>query len=591
MINTIKNFKWFFGISFLCVLLGVFTFITFINQNFIFLNEDNLQYLLIVDVTLLVVFLILLVRETSKLFSQYTSKKTGSKTSMNYVVQFSLFAFIPSLVIAVFSLVLFNVGLQKYFDQRITSAVNNSYQVAKNYIEESKKSVETDIYLISLDLNRYSEVFFSNPKRFSNIVRAQKNLRKVDELYLIDSSGTILLSDTSNPEDQFIIPSEEIFDKTLEGNLVSVDRSKENKTAYIVKLSNFIDTYLYISKNIQPQLLQYLDETEEAVNFYYTVENNRTGIKITFAIIYIIVVSLLLFLTIVLAITFAGRLTKPIINLISASQSISKGKLDSRVPEIEADEEIKTLNKNFNKMIDRLKKQQEKLLDAERYSAWETVARKLAHEIKNPLTPIQLSIDGLRDKYASRLKDENNNFVNYLQTINRQIKDIEKLVNEFSDFARMPSPILKKINLLKVIDRAVQFYKMSDKNLDLKLKSDSKENYSIKGDEEQLYRVFLNLIKNSIEAIQEKKQKDHNLQGKISVEIVRNNEYIVIKMLDNGSGFNDIKNITKPYYTTKKDGTGLGLPIVSKIINEHNGDINFLKNPKGAQIEISLPSI
>ena len=591
MINTIKNFKWFFGISFLCVLLGVFTFITFINQNFIFLNEDNLQYLLIVDVALLVVFLVLLVRETSKLFSQYTSKKIGSKTSMNYVVQFSLFAFIPSLVIAVFSLVLFNVGLQKYFDQRITSAVNNSYQVAKNYIEESKKSVETDIYLISLDLNRYSEVFFSNPKRFSNIVRAQKNLRKVDELYLIDSSGTILLSDTSNPEDQFIIPSEEIFDKTLEGNLVSVDRSKENKTAYIVKLSNFIDTYLYISKNIQPQLLQYLDETEEAVNFYYTVENNRTGIKITFAIIYIIVVSLLLFLTIVLAITFAGRLTKPIINLISASQSISKGKLDSRVPEIEADEEIKTLNKNFNKMIDRLKKQQEKLLDAERYSAWETVARKLAHEIKNPLTPIQLSIDGLRDKYASRLKDENNNFVNYLQSINRQIKDIEKLVNEFSDFARMPSPILKKISLLKVIDRAVQFYKMSDKNLDLKLKSHSKENYSIKGDEEQLYRVFLNLIKNSIEAIQEKKQKDHNLQGKISVEIVRNNEYIVIKMLDNGSGFNDIKNITKPYYTTKKDGTGLGLPIVSKIINEHNGDINFLKNPKGAQIEISLPSI
>ncbi len=591
MINTIKNFKWFFGISFLCVLLGVFTFITFINQNFIFLNENNLQYLLIVDVTLLVIFLILLIRETSKLFSQYTNKKTGSKTSINYVVQFSLFAFIPSLVIAIFSLILFNVGLQKYFDQRITSAVNNSYQVAKNYIEESKKSVETDIYLISLDLNRYSEVFFSNPKRFSNIVRAQKNLRKVDELYLIDSSGTILLSDTSNPEDQFIIPSEEIFDKTLEGNLVSVDRSKENKTAYIVKLSNFIDTYLYISKNIQPQLLQYLDETEEAVNFYYTVENNRTGIKITFAIIYIIVVSLLLFLTIVLAITFAGRLTKPIINLISASQSISKGKLDSRVPEIEADEEIKTLNKNFNKMIDRLKKQQEKLLDAERYSAWETVARKLAHEIKNPLTPIQLSIDGLREKYANKLKDKNDNFVNYLQTINRQIKDIEKLVNEFSDFARMPAPILKKINILDVADRAVQFYKMSDKNLNLKLKNDSKENYSIKGDDEQLYRVFLNLIKNSIEAIQEKKQKDKNLQGKISVEIVKNNEYIVIKMLDNGSGFNDIKNITKPYYTTKKDGTGLGLPIVSKIINEHNGDINFLKNPNGAQIEISLPSI
>ena len=99
----------------------------------------------------------------------------------------------------------------------------------------------------------------------------------------------------------------------------------------------------------------------------------------------------------------------------------------------------------------------------------------------------------------------------------------------------------------------------------------------------------MNLIKNSIEAIEYKKQKDHDLQGKISVEIVKNNEYIVIKMLDNGSGFNDIKNITKPYYTTKKQGTGLGLPIVTKIINEHKGDIAFLRNPNGAEIEISLP--
>jgi len=591
MINTIKNFKWFFSVSFLCVILGVFTFITFINQGFLFLNEDNLQYLLMLDVTLLLIFLLLLIQETSKLYTQYSKKRSGSKTSINYVLQFSLFAFLPSLVIAIFSLVLFNVGLQKYFDKRITSAVNNSYQVAKNYIEETQKTVETDIYLISQDLNRYSQTFFSSPKRFSNIVRAQKNLRKVDDLYIFDSSGTVLLADVSNPEDEFPIPSEEIFEKALEGNPVSVNLSKENKTAFIIKLGNFIDTYLYISKNIQPQLLQYLDETEQAVNFYYTVENNRTGIKITFAIIYIIIVSLLLFLTIVLAVTFAQRLTKPIINLISASKNISAGKLDSRVPDVDADEEIKSLNQNFNNMIERLKKQQDKLLVAERYSAWESVARKLAHEIKNPLTPIQLSIDSLKEKYSDQLKDKSKNFDNYLSTINRQIKDIEKLVNEFSDFARMPSPILKKINISKVVERAVEFYKMSDKNLNIKVVIDKKQNFNIKGDGDQLYRVFLNLIKNSIEAIEEKKQKDKNLQGKIVVEIDRNNEYIVIKMLDNGPGFNDIKNITKPYYTTKIKGTGLGLPIVSKIINEHNGDVNFLKNTSGAVIEIYLPAI
>ena len=191
MINTVKNFKWFFGISFLCVLLGVFTFITFINQNFIFLNENNLQYLLILNVILLVVFLILLIKETSKLFSQYSAKKTGSKTSLNYVLQFSLFAFIPSLIVAIFSLVLFNVALQKYFDQKITSAVNNSYEVAKNYIEESKRSVEADIFLISSDLNKYYNVYFSNPSKFKQFVRSQRLLRKIDELYLIDSSGSV----------------------------------------------------------------------------------------------------------------------------------------------------------------------------------------------------------------------------------------------------------------------------------------------------------------------------------------------------------------------------------------------------------------
>ena len=591
MIKTIKNFKWFFTVSLLCVLLGVFTFITFINRDFIFLDEDNLQYLLILDVTLLVIFLILLIRETSKLFSQYFKKKTGSKTSLNYVLQFSLFAFIPSLIVAVFSLILFNVALQKYFDQKITSAVNNSYEVAKNYIEESKRSVEADIFLISTDLNKYYNVYFSNPVKFKQFVRTQRLLRKIDEIYLIDSTGSILLKDVNNSDVEFKVPSDEYFNDALEGKPVPIDRSEEKKTAFMVKLNNYIDTYLYITKNVQPQLLNYLDATEQAVNFYYTVENNRTGIKITFAIIYIIVVSMLLFLTIVLAIAFAGRLTKPIINLISASKSISSGQLDSKVPDIESDEEIKILNQNFNNMIDRLKIQQDKLLVAERFSAWETVARKLAHEIKNPLTPIQLSIDRLRDKYSEKLKDEKNEFTKYLETINRQIIDIKKLVDEFSGFARMPSPILKKIDISDVLKRSIEFYKMSNKNINLNLNYDFKKKYLINGDSEQLNRVFINLIKNSIEAINEKKQKDTNLLGKIDVEIIKNNEYIEIKMLDNGSGFKNTKDIIKPYYTTKKEGTGLGLPIVTKILNEHEGDIQFLQNTNGAEIKIYLPKI
>ena len=140
-----------------------------------------------------------------------------------------------------------------------------------------------------------------------------------------------------------------------------------------------------------------------------------------------------------------------------------------------------------------------------------------------------------------------------------------------------------------MIDRALKFYELSHKEVAFNLKNNSGKNIFINGDNEQLYRVFVNLIKNSIEAIEEMKQKDHNLQGKITVEIDKNNEYIVIRIFDNGIGFNETKNITKPYYTTKKNGTGLGLPIVSKIINEHGGELNFVKNQLGAQIDILLP--
>jgi two-component system nitrogen regulation sensor histidine kinase NtrY len=357
----------------------------------------------------------------------------------------------------------------------------------------------------------------------------------------------------------------------------------------MTKLTSLVDTYLYISRNIDEEILRYLNETEQAVSFYYSVENSQTGIKVTFAIIYIIVVTLLLFLSTAIAITFASRLTKPIVNLISASDSISKGALDVKVPEIEADEEFKQLNQNFNQMIERLKEQQDKLLITERYEAWENVARKLAHEIKNPLTPIQLSIDSLREKYKDKLPTEDKNFEKYLETINRQIKDIEKLVNEFSNFARMPRPILKKINVIELINKSLDFIKLTSKNSINFINKKNKQ--FIDGDEDHLNRVFINLIKKSEESILEQLQKDPKIKGNIDIEIVDNNDYIVIRITDNGTGITDAKKAMTPYFTTKKTGTGLGLPIVTKIINEHSGNFSIKnrQDKNGAVVMIMLP--
>ena len=330
---------------------------------------------------------------------------------------------------------------------KLLKAVNNSYDVAKNYLEESKKTVESDVFLMSVGINRASNLFYSNKNRFRNIIRSERLLRRIDDVYLIDSSGNIMFSETKEIDTEFFPPTEEEFDKALEGLPVIISNNVDQKTSVMIKLNSLIDTYFIFQEILSQRILKYLDETEEAVSFYYSVENSQTGIKVTFAIIYIILVTLLLFLSTVIAISFATRLTKPIINLISASENISKGILDTKVPDIESDEEFKMLNKNFNNMIERLKKQQEKLLTAERYSAWESVARKLAHEIKNPLTPIQLSIDRLREKYSNKISEGEKDFNNYLETINRQIKDIENLANEFSNFARMPRPIMKEVNI------------------------------------------------------------------------------------------------------------------------------------------------
>jgi len=366
----------------------------------------------------------------------------------------------------------------------------------------------------------------------------------------------------------------------------------ENQSASIIKLEEFEGKYLYIVKYLDKKISQYLIQSQEAVNFYYTVLNKQTGIKISFILIYLVIVSLLLFLSITIAIRFSSRFFRSINNLIVASAWIGKGNLEIKVPEIKADKDIEILNKNFNLMITKLKSQQEKLLITERHEAWGNLARKLAHEIKNPLTPIQLIIDRLKDKYSEKVGiDDKNKFKEYLSIINKQIKQIENLVNQFSDFARMPKPILKNNNIFQVIDENVLLLKELDNKIEIIFEPNNK-NIIFNSDYEQLSRVFFNLIKNGIESIQEKANKNNNYNGKINIDLYDNIDEIVVIIKDNGVGFgkfeDNVKDILNPYFTTKAKGTGLGLAIVNKIINDHNASIDFISINDGAKIVIKF---
>jgi two-component system nitrogen regulation sensor histidine kinase NtrY len=569
--------------------IGFLTFLTFIDKSVIELSDQNLQLLLIINIVLLVLLFVFIFLEIKKAIRNDIDKD-GLKSNKKYITYFALFTFIPSVLISIFSLFLFSFALEKYFDKKVTTVVNNSYELAKNYVDEVRNKVQSEIVLVAFDVNKSKKFLNDSVREYKRFLNTQKLIRGVDEIHIIDVNKKLLFS-TLEDDDPYVPPVDRALNLVLDDDRpLKIINAFENRSAAIMRLQNFEDRFIYVVKYLDKNISKYLTESEEAINFYYTVEEKSTGIKISFAIIYIIIVSLLLFISISIAIRFSSRFFRSINNLILASTSIGEGNLNIKVPEVKTDKDLEILNKNFNQMIDRLKDQQEKLIINERHEAWGSLARKLAHEIKNPLTPIQLTIDRLKNKYSSDLDEKNKeNFQENLKIINNQIKQIEKLVNEFSDFARMPKPVFQKNDLVMLIKDNIKLLQ----ELDQKIKIDfihNNQQLFFDGDKEQLSRVFLNIIKNSIESIQQKTEKVSDFDKNITIELNDFDSHISLVINDNGIGFknlnNNIKEILNPYFTTKKNGTGLGLSIVNKIINDHNGNIEFISKADGAIIKI-----
>ncbi len=571
--------------------IGFLTFLTFIDKGFIKLTDTNLQYLLIINILLLTSLFVFIFFEIRRAIKTDIDKD-GLKSNKKYITVFALFTLIPSVLISTFSLFLFSFALEKYFDKKVTTVVNNSYELAKNYVDEIRNKIQSDIVLIAFDINKSKKFLNDNVNEYRRFLNTQKLIRDVDEVHVIDINKKLLFT-TLKDNQPYLPPLDGALSLVIDDDRpLKILNAPENISAAIMRLQNFDNRFLYVVKFLDKNISKYLTESEEAINFYYTVEEKSTGIKISFAIIYIIVVSVLLFVSISIAIRFSSRFFRSINNLIYASVSIGEGKFDTKVPEVKTDKDLEILNKNFNLMIDRLRSQQEKLIINERHEAWSNLARKLAHEIKNPLTPIQLTIDRMKSKYSNQVNEnERKNFDENLKIINNQIKQIGNLVNEFSDFARMPKPILKENNLIQIINENVKLLKELDKTIDINFNK-NKEEIFLNSDREQMARVFFNLIKNSIESIQQRAENDSNMEKNITIEVNEENNHIIINIVDSGKGFGifaaNIKDILNPYFTTKKNGTGLGLSIVSKIINDHNGKIEFIPLNEGAKIKIDF---
>ena len=235
-----------------------------------------------------------------------------------------------------------------------------------------------------------------------------------------------------------------------------------------------------------------------------------------------------------------------------------------------------------------------RLISAQRQLAWRDVARRIAHEIRNPLTPIQLSTERIRRRYGEQIDDKDGVFERCINTILRQVSDIGRMVQEFSDFARMPKPTPSRFDLAALITDVVFAQRVV--NPDYRFKLDMPpEGLPIRGDERLLGQAFTNVVKNAAEALSSRPE-NKEAQGVIRVGVQPANDegFIVIEIEDNGPGFPEEarEQLLEPYVTAREGGTGLGLAIVNRVIMDHGGSVQLLE-PKlgadGAIVRIVLP--
>ena len=257
MIAFIKRNLFIIILFLLTLLLSFITFLTFIGRSFIELNQQNLQLVLILNIAFLILFFVLIFVDIKNSIKNNINVR-GSVANRKYIISFGLFTLIPSLLIAIFSLFIFSFALEKYFDKKITTAVNNSYEIAKNYVDEKRNKIQSEIVLIAFDLNKYYNVYKNDLNRFKSFLNTQNLIRDIDKLYLINSAGELIIA--ANNSKYIKIEDQAIEMVRSDDRPLKIINAAENRSAAVIRLQNFDDTFLYVVKSLDKNISNYLIE-------------------------------------------------------------------------------------------------------------------------------------------------------------------------------------------------------------------------------------------------------------------------------------------------------------------------------------------
>lgn len=677
-------------------------------------SATTVLILLNIDLFLLLALGVLVSHHVARLWTNQRSGESGSRLHVRLALLFGVVAITPAIVMMVFAALLFTLGVESWFSERVRTALVESSEVAEAYLAEHIQVIRADALSVASDINRQWPQLNRSNDVLNRFLSNQAGLRGLteavifrDDMQVIAKAGYTFALQTGEQ-----IPLSVIAQANM-GEVAVLTGEGGDRVRALVRLEALPGNYLYVGRFIDAKVLGRVARTQDAVDEYLLLESRRSDIEISFTLLFIVVALLLLVASVWFGLTLATRLAKPIVDLIEASERVRQGDLSVRVEEKAASDEIASLGRAFNRMTSRLGAQREALVEAnsqlderrrfteavlsgvtagvigldpegkitlpnkaasellgvslndgiglplagfvpeflplidevksnrdrtieretpvkrngkaraflvrltieqtdnrivgfvftfdditelqaaQRKAAWADVARRIAHEIKNPLTPIQLSAERLKKRYLSRVGDDTGAFELCTDTIIRHVTEIGQMVDEFSSFARMPQPTMAVTEIVELAKSAVVLPQTAYRHIAIDLAAPSDE-VLVNCDAPQIRQAIANILKNAIEAIESKTGGSREEgAGKITVEVgVRHNEAF-IEVTDDGVGLpeDDIRQrLTEPYITTRSKGTGLGLAIVWKIIEDHRGRLDMEDAPGGgAKVSFWFP--
>ena len=545
----------------------------------LFSDDDPTEFnriqvsLLAVNLVSFFVLLPVVALSAKKLFHDYRQKKLGARLRFKMALAFSSLALIPAIVIFFFAINFMNKGISVWSDADVEKGLSDALMLGRSALDERIQDGLFATSNISIQL-----------KGMENIAQALEDQRKENDaiqLSLIDSDLRLLASTSSKVDQSSVrVPTAfEINQVALKQSWTSLDSMADDR--YLIRVLvpvisfslNEKPIYLQALYSLDPKLSMMAYSVEETYARYGMLSFMKTPIQYSYALTLGIVVMLSLLLAIYGSFEFADKLVKP----IEALEKQTDKKTDSRHnpsnrEEYGEDDEIAVLVNSF--------------MAAQKEAAWSDVAKRMAHEINNPLTPIQLSAERIQKKF-SRSSQEKDFIEASTRTIITQVDVLRDLVNAFSNFAERERLSFTNIDINKLIEESIQLFSRQHEDISFGLKIGHTE--PLEADTNKIQQVLNNLLLNSIDACDQTEKPVINFETK-TIKINSQN-FCQITINDNGQGFDEtlIKKAFEPYQTSKEHGKGLGLAIVKSIIDEHKGEVSISNSNVGARIKVLLP--